>query len=71
VEFPPAYHPAPPAAVDLLIDKKSALTVPIALDSVWFAAVTEPIVIKFPDVPDKLKLLNVLVVPAVNKIDAG
>ena len=71
VEFAPAYHPAPPVAVDLLIDKKSELTVPLALDNVWLAAVTEPIVIKFPDVPDKLKLLNVLVVPAVNRIDAG
>ena len=71
VEFAPAYHAAPPVAVDLLIDKKSALTVPLALDSVWLAAVTEPIVIKLPDVPDKLKLLNVLVVPAVNRIDAG
>lgn len=71
VEFAPAYHAAPPVAVDLLIDKKSALTVPLALDSVWLAAVTEPMVIKLPDVPDKLKLLNVLVVPAVNRIDAG
>ena len=70
VEFAPAYHPAPPVAVDRLIDKKSALTVPLALDSVWLAAVTEPIVIKFPAVPDKLKLVNVLVVAAVNRIDA-
>ena len=71
MELAPAYHPAPPVAVDLLMDRKSALTVPLALDSVWLAAVTEPMVIKFPDVPDKLKLLNVLVVPAVNKTDAG
>jgi hypothetical protein len=28
-------------------------------------------VTKFPAVPDRLKLLNVLVVPAVNRIDAG
>ena len=71
VEFAPAYQPAPPVAVDLLIDRKSELTVPLALDKVWLAAVTEPIVIRLPDVPDRLKLLNVLVVPAVNKIDAG
>ena len=71
VELAPAYHPAPPVAVDLLIDKKSELTVPLALDKVWLAAVTEPIVIKFPDVPDRLKFVNVLVVPAVNKTDAG
>ena len=71
VEFAPAYQPAPPVAVDLLIDRKSELTVPLALDKVWLAAVTEPIVIKFPAVPNKLKLVNVLVVPAVNKIDAG
>jgi hypothetical protein len=71
VEFAPAYHPAPPVAVDLLTDRKSELTVPLDFDRVWLAAVTEPIVIKFPDVPDKLKLLNVLVVPAVNRIDAG
>ena len=37
----------------------------------WLAAVTEPMVIRLPAVPDKLKLLNVLVVPAVNRIDAG
>ena len=37
----------------------------------WLAAVTEPMVIKFPAVPDKLKLVNVLVVPAVNNTDAG
>ena len=71
VEFAPAYHPAPPVAVDRLIDKKSALTVPLALDSVWLEVILEPIVIKFPAVPDKLKLVNVLVVPAVNRIDAG
>ena len=71
VELAPAYHPAPPVAVDLLIDKKSELTVPLALDSVWLAAVTEPMVIRFPDVPDRLKLVNVLVVAAVNKTDAG
>ena len=71
VELAPAYHPAPPVAVDLLIDRKSALTVPLAFDKVWLAAVTEPMVIKLPAVPDKLKLVNVLVVPAVNKTDAG
>lgn len=72
VEFTPAYHPAPPVAVDLLIDKKSALTVPLALDNVWLAAVAEPMVIKLPDVPDNENPdKNVLVVPAVNKIDAG
>ena len=71
VLFAPAYQPAPPVAVDLLIDRKSELTVPLAFDNVWLAAVTEPMVIRFPDVPDKLKLVNVLVVPAVNRIDAG
>jgi len=71
VEFAPAYQPAPPVAVDLLIDRKSELTVPLALDNVWLAAVTEPMVIRFPDVPDRLKFVNVLVVPAVNRIDAG
>ena len=71
VELAPAYHPAPPVAVDLLIDRKSELTVPLALDSVWLAAVTEPMVIRFPDVPERLKLVNVLVVAAVNSTDAG
>ena len=56
---------------DLLIEQKETETVPLALDSVWLAAVTEPMVIRFPAVPDRLKLLNVLVVPAVNRIDAG
>ena len=71
MEFAPAYHPAPPVAVDLLIDRKSELTVPLALDKVWLAAVTEPMVIKLPDVPDRLKFVNVLVVAAVNSTDAG
>ena len=71
VELAPAYQLAPPLAVDLLIDRKSELTVPLALDKVWLAAVTEPIVIKFPDVPDRLKFVNVLVVAAVNSTDAG
>jgi hypothetical protein len=71
VELAPAYQLAPPVAVDLLIDRKSELTVPLAFDSVWLAAVTEPMVIKLPDVPERLKLVNVLVVAAVNRIDAG
>jgi hypothetical protein len=62
---------APPVPFDLLIEQNETDTVPLALDSVWLAAVTEPMVIKFPAVPDKLKLLNVLVVPATNRIDAG
>ena len=71
VELAPAYQLAPPVAVDLLMDRKSELTVPLALDSVWLAAVTDPMVIKFPDVPDRLKFVNVLVVAAVNSTDAG
>ena len=71
VELAPAYQLAPPVAVDRLIDRKSALTVPLALDSVWLAAVTEPMVTKLPAVPDRLKLVNVLVVPAVNRTDVG
>jgi hypothetical protein len=79
VLFPPstfplavsASHVAPPIAVDLLIEQLETETVPLAFDNVWLAAVTEPMVIKFPAVPDKLKLVNVVVVPAVNKTDAG
>jgi hypothetical protein len=70
VEFV-AFQVAPPVAVDLLIEQKETDTVPLALDNVWLAAVTEPMVIRFPAVPDKLKLVNVLVVAAVNRIDAG
>jgi hypothetical protein len=49
VLFPPfvelaAFQVAPPVAFDRLIDKKLALTVPDALDSVCDAAVTEPMV---------------------------
>ena len=47
------------------------LTVPLDLLNVCCAAVTEPMVIKLPAVPDRLKLLNVLVVAAVNNTDAG
>jgi hypothetical protein len=79
VLFPPSTFPlavaafqiAPPVPSDLLIEQKETETVPLAFDSVWLAAVSEPIVIKFPAVPDKLKLLNVVVVPAVNSTDAG
>ena len=71
VEFAPAYHEAPPAAVDLLIDKKSALTLPLVLDNVWLAAVTEPIVRSLVDSPLAFQLVNVLVVAAVNKIDVA
>ena len=71
VEFAPAYHPAPPVAVDLLIDKKSALTVPLALDSVWLAAVTEPMVRSLVDSPLAFQSANVLVVAAVNRIDVA
>jgi hypothetical protein len=71
VEFAPAYHPAPPVAVDLLIDRKSALTVPLALDSVWLAAVTEPMVKSLVDSPLAFQSANVLVVPAVNKIEVA
>ena len=71
VEFAPAYHPVPPVAVDLLIDKKSALTVPLALDSVWLAAVTEPMVRSLVDSPLAFQSVNVLVVAAVNRIDVA
>ncbi len=71
VEFAPAYQPAPPVAVDLLIDKKSALTVPLAFDSVWLAAVTEPMVKSLVDSPLAFQSANVLVVAAVNKIDVA
>ena len=71
VELAPAYHPAPPVAVDLLIDRKSELTVPLALDSVWLAAVTEPMVKSLVDSPLAFQSVNVLVVPAVNKIDVA
>ncbi len=71
VEFAPAYQPAPPVAVDLLIDRKSALTVPLALDKVWLAAVTEPIVKSLVDSPLAFQSVNVLVVAAVNKIDVA
>ena len=71
VELAPAYHPAPPVAVDLLIDKKFALIVPLALDRVWLAAVTEPMVKSLVDSPLAFQSVNVLVVPAVNKIDVA
>ena len=71
VEFAPAYHPAPPVAVDLLIDKKSALTVPLDFDRVWVAAVTEPMVKSLVDSPLAFQSVNVLVVAAVNRIDVA
>ena len=71
VEFAPAYQPAPPVAVDLLIDRKSELTVPLALDKVWLAAVTEPMVRSLVVSPLAFQSVNVLVVAAVNKIDVA
>lgn len=63
---------APPVALDRLIEQNETDTVPLALDSVWLAAVAEPMVIKFPDVPDRENPdKNVFVVPAVNKTVAG
>jgi hypothetical protein len=44
---------------------------PDAFESVCEAAVSLPIVMRFPEVPRKLKLLNVVVVPAVKRIEAG
>ena len=66
-----ASQSAPPGADDRLIEQNETETVPLVLDSVWLAAVTEPMVIKLPDVPDRLKFVNVLVVAAVNNTDAG
>ncbi len=71
VEFAPAYQPAPPVAVDLLIDRKSELTVPLAFDKVWLAAVTEPMVRSLVVSPLAFQSVNVLVVAAVNKIDVA
>lgn len=71
VEFAPAYHPAPPVAVDLLIDRKSELTVPLAFDNVWFAKVVEPMVKSLVDSPLAFQSVKVLVVPAVNEIDVA
>ena len=71
VEFAPAYHDAPPVAVDRLIDKKSALTVPLDFDRVWVAAVTEPMVKSLVDSPLASQSVKVFVVPAVNKIDVA
>ena len=71
VELAPAFQVAPPVAVDLLIDRKSALTVPLALDSVWLAAVTEPMVKSLVDSPLAFQSANVLVVAAVNRIDVA
>jgi hypothetical protein len=66
-----ASHVAPPVALDLLIEQFETDTVPLDFDSVWFAAVADPIVIRFPAVPDKLKLENMLVVAAVKRTEAG
>ena len=44
---------------------------PDDFESVCVAAVTLAIVIRLPAVPFRLKLLNVLVVPAVKRTDAG
>jgi hypothetical protein len=53
------------------MDKKSELTVPLDLDSVWLAAVTEPMVKSLVDSPLAFQSAKVLVVPAVNKIDVA
>ena len=79
VLFPPstfpldvgALHVAPPVAVDLLIDRKSELTVPLAFDNVWLATVVEPMVRSLVDSPLAFQLVNVLVVAAVNRIDVA
>jgi len=45
--------------------------VPLALDNVWLAAVTEPIVRSLVDSPLAFQSVKVFVVPAVNKIDVA
>lgn len=71
MESAPAYHVAPPVAIDLLIDRKFALTVPLALDNVWFAAVGAAMVKSLVDSPLAFQSVKVFVVPAVNKIDVA
>ena len=44
---------------------------PVALDNVWVAAVTEAMVNTLPAAPLAFQFVNVLVVPAVNKIDVA
>lgn len=44
---------------------------PDALDSVWDAAVTEPMVSNLPDAPLAFQFVNVLVVPAVNRMEVA
>jgi hypothetical protein len=53
------------------MDKKFAFTVPDDLDSVCEAAVTDPMVSSLPDSPLAFQFVNVLVVPAVNRIDVA
>ena len=73
VEVVPAYHAAPPVAIESLILQNETSTVPEDLDRVNVdAGVTLPIVIKFPLVPFKSKsFVKVLVVPSVNNTVAG
>ena len=74
VEFAPAYHNTlAPVAVESCIDKKSPDTVPPpTLDRVAaLPAEVELIVIKFPEVPDKLNALKYIVFADVKVIVAG
>lgn len=74
VELPPAYQVAPePVAVESRIDKKSHDTVPPpTFDRVAaLPAEVELMVIKLPEVPDKLNALKYMVFAAVNVIVAG
>jgi hypothetical protein len=63
---------APPVAVDRLIVQKLTLTVPLALDRVWLAAVTLPMVTRLPAVPESENpLVKVVVVAAVKDTVTG
>lgn len=72
VDVVPAYHPAPPVALESRILKKLTLTVPDDLLNVArVAAILLLIVTKLPAVPERVKLVNVCVELAVKVIVLG
>ena len=60
-----AYHEAPPPAIELVMERYCDKTVPLALESVWVAAVALLMVTRLPEMPLTFQLVTVVVVPAV------
>jgi len=72
VEFAPAYHVAPPVALESFkLNQSHTTALPLLLNVACDPAVLVSTVIRFPDEPVAINSLTVVVVPALNLTDLG